>query len=85
MNITILDNFRAGSYFPGSLDLGNIGNHDEQGVRAIAYCSPPSTESFVQFRKHNKDHFAALFSFSYEVELDDYWKDSTVIWDSREQ
>ena len=54
-------------------------------MSAIAYCSSPSIESFVQFRKHNKDHFAALFSFNYEVEIDDYWKDSTVIWDSREQ
>jgi hypothetical protein len=85
MDIINFDNFRAGSHFPGCLDIEKLGNHEQMGVRAIAYCFPNSNESFVQFRKHNKDYLVALFSFNYEVELDDYWKDSTVIWDSREQ
>jgi len=36
-------------------------------MSAIAYCSPPSTESFVQFRKHNKDPFATLFHLTMKL------------------
>lgn len=89
MDITNFDNFRAGK-FPGSVDIKKLGYHSEVGVMAIApiFSARPSTiknNSFVQFRKHNKENYVAILSFNHEVELDEYWQDSTVIWDSRNQ
>lgn len=87
MDIQNFHSFRAGN-FPGCIDIKKIGYHSECGVMACAtvFSSRPSTmrkNSFVQFRKHNKDGYVALISFNHEVELDDYWQDSEIIWDSR--
>lgn len=85
MEICNFNSFRAGSNWPGCLDIEKIGYHSEVGVMAIAHPSfnLPKTDSFVQFRKHNEDPVVALLSFNYEVELSEYWQNSTIIWDSR--
>ena len=81
MDILNFDNLRAGKY-PACLDISKIGLHTDYGVYAQAW-TLPDKDHFVQFRKHNDNMHVAIFSFHHEVELDEYWKNSTVIWDSR--
>lgn len=84
MEICNFDKFRAGGKWPGCLDIEKINYHSEVGVMAVAsYFNLQNNKSFVQFRKHNKDPRVAIFSFNHEVELEEYWQNSTVIWDSR--
>jgi len=88
MDLNNFDYFRAGEY-PGCMDIKKIGYHSSVGVMAVVSSLPPEInapdfkKNFVQFRKHRNSPKVALFSFNYEVELDEYWQNSDIIWDSR--
>jgi hypothetical protein len=63
----------------------------EYGLVATASLFPDNdkeSENFVQFRLHNEKHYCAIFTFRWLEQLDnltDFWKNSTVIYDSRNQ
>jgi len=79
------DNVRLGSSWPACVDVSPISGHECYGVKAVAWAHTfKGDTNFVQIRKHNKEKQIALFSFKFELELDEFWQDSTVLWDSRE-
>ncbi len=89
MDITNFDRtFRIGSKnFPATLDVEPISIIDEYGVMATCYTSKgKDQQGYSQFRKHNEQHEVCLFVFAWDdITVPIRWRDSTVIWDSREQ
>lgn len=87
MELKDFDRVRCGSGFPASLDIGKIGTHESYGVYAetFTYRSEGDT-GYVQLRKHNDHSTVAMFSFGSEgMDLSEFWENSTVLWDSRDE
>jgi len=85
ISIKDFDGVRCGSGFPASIDVEPIDGHECYGVLASAFTyTAEGAENFVQVRKHNEHQLVALFAFGGpDMEMSEFWSDSTVLWDSR--
>jgi hypothetical protein len=85
MDINNFDSLRAGN-FPVSVDVIKISSHIEYGAIAKVYLHKDNEESFVQIRKHKTDNFVFIATFKYsDVELSEYYLNSSILFDSREK
>lgn len=81
-DITNFSDVRVGSTWPMCFDIQPITSHEAYGIFALTYNS--GLDRFIQLRQI-KD-YVALFHFSHESQkLPDMWKDSIVLWDSRQK
>ena len=85
--LTNFDDVRIGSHFPSCFDIRKISYHESYGIFAQVHTYTKKNEKhYFQLRKHNKDHMVALFAFRFDdLALPVYWKDSVVLWDSRDE
>ena len=85
ISITDFNRMRCGSKFPASIDIEPIDGHECHGVLASAFTyAADGSENFVQVRRHNEHQLVALFAFGGpDMEIPEFWIDSTVLWDSR--
>jgi hypothetical protein len=81
VNIENFSQFRAGSGWPNVVDVVTTYQHESSGVHAMVCTAYRPNERVIELRQSQDGFYVALFSdVRPDMELDVYWRESTVLW-----